>query len=145
MEREYRKIREKMNVTIEVASLILVYNTPISVHFRLDEKKFDVEGSYNARYEIIKKRIDKAHIKGTNERITQPENIVVVYAQDRDAEEYTTYLRYLIHKGYLHEGIEDHELEELQGVSGLKALRVKINYNQAEKIQLKEALDYNVN
>jgi hypothetical protein len=37
----------------------------------MDEKRFDVDGTYNARYEVVKKRIDKANIKGTKERITQ--------------------------------------------------------------------------
>ena len=84
---------------IEIASLILVYNTPLSVHFRMDEKRFDVEGAYNARYEIIKKRVDKAHIKGTTERITQPGRIAIIYSQEQDAREYRTYLNFLIAKG----------------------------------------------
>jgi hypothetical protein len=27
----------------------------------MDEKRFDVDGTYNARYEVVKKRIDKAN------------------------------------------------------------------------------------
>ena len=64
MENEFHNLKAELDTPIEIASLILVYNTPISVHFRMDEKKFDVEGAYNARYEIIKKRVDKANIKG---------------------------------------------------------------------------------
>ena len=109
--------------------MILVYNTPIAVHFRMDEKKFDVEGAYNARYEIIKKRVDKAYIKGTKERITRPGSIAIVYSQEQDAQEYRTYIEYLTNKGYLKEGIEDLELQDLQGVHGLNALRVEINYS----------------
>lgn len=40
-------------------------STPISIHFKMDEKQFDIDGSYNVRYEIAKKRIDKAKIKGS--------------------------------------------------------------------------------
>ena len=58
----------------------------------MDEKKFDVDGTYNARYEIIKKRIDKALVKGTDERITQKGKIAIIYSQDADAEEYTRYI-----------------------------------------------------
>lgn len=130
MENEFHSLKEEMNSPIEIASLILVYNTPIAVHFRIDEKKFDVEGAYNARYEIIKKRVDKAHIKGTNERITQPGNIVIVYSQESDANEYRTYLNFLSAKGYLKDEIEDLALEDLQGVHGLRALRVEINFAQ---------------
>ena len=35
------------------------------------EKRFDVDGAYNIRYEIIKKRIDKAHIKNTQENMKE--------------------------------------------------------------------------
>lgn len=129
MENEFQQMKQEIESPIEIASLILVYNTAISVHFRMDEKKFDVEGAYNARYEIIKKRVDKAYIKGTSERITQPGKIVIVYSQESDANEYRTYLNYLTSKGYLKEGIEDLQLEDLQGVHGLRALRVDVNYS----------------
>ncbi len=130
MENEFQIIKKDIKSPIEIASLILVYNTPISVHFRMDEKKFDVEGAYNARYEIIKKRVDKAHIKGTKERITRPGSIVIVYSQESDANEYKTYLNFLQAKGYLKKGIEDLALEDLQGVHGLRALRVDVDYSQ---------------
>ncbi|MEM7298192.1 MAG: GAF domain-containing protein, partial [Bacteroidota bacterium] len=129
MENEFHSMKQELGTQIEIASLILVYNTPISVHFRMDEKQFDVEGAYNARYEIIKKRVDKAHIKGTKERITKPENIVIVYSQEKDAQEYRTYLQFLAAKGYLKEEIEDFALEDLQGVHGLRALRVEVDYS----------------
>ena len=41
----------------------------MTISFRMDEKQFDVDGTYNARYEIVKKRVDKAYIKGTTERV----------------------------------------------------------------------------
>ena len=132
MEQHFKKMQREMDTSIEVASLILVYNTPLSVHFRMDEKQFDVEGAYNARYEIIKKRVDKALIKGTSERITQPGHIVIVYAQDQDAKEYMTYLKYLVAKGYLEDEVRDFELEDLQGVHGLRALRVPVAYSSEE-------------
>ncbi len=129
MENEFHNTKAELGTPIEIASLILVYNTPISVHFRMDEKKFDVEGAYNARYEIIKKRVDKANIKGTNERITKPGNIVIVYSQEKDALEYRTYLKFLTSKGLLKEEVEDLALEDLQGVHGLRALRVELAYS----------------
>lgn len=128
MENEFHSLRKELTAPVEIASLILVYSTPLSVHFRMDEKKFDVEGAYNARYEIIKKRVDKAHIKGTKERITQPGHIVIVYSQEQDANEYRTYLQFLASKGYLKHKIEDVALEDLQGVHGLRALRVAVDY-----------------
>ncbi len=122
MENEFKTMQNELQMAIEIASLILVYNTPLSVHFRMDEKKFDVEGAYNARYEIIKKRVDKAHIKGTTERITQPGRIAIIYSQEQDAQEYRLYLQFLTAKGYVKKGFEDLELEDLQGVTGLRAL-----------------------
>ena len=128
MENEFRSMQKELDTTIEIASLILVYGTPLSVHFRMDEKQFDVDGAYNARYEIIKKRVDKAHIKGTKERITQPGKIAIIYSQEQDAKEYRTYLNFLAAKGHVKKGFEDVELEDLQGVTGLRALRVEVAF-----------------
>src|SRR5690606_14511468 len=60
------------SLPLETTQLIFVYDKPIDVSFRIDEQRFDVEGSYNIRYQMVKKRIDKALIKDTNERLTQP-------------------------------------------------------------------------
>ncbi len=131
LENEFHAMQSELATTIEVASLILVYNTSLSVHFRMDEKRFDVEGAYNARYEIIKKRVDKAHIRGTQERITQPGHIVIVYSHEQDAVEYREYLHYLGERGHVNKEFEDVELEDLQGVTGLRALRVAVNFGEA--------------
>ena len=128
MENEFKALQKELSTDIEIASLILVYNTALSVHFRMDEKQFDVEGAYNARYEILKKRVDKAHIKGTKERITQPGKIAIIYSQENDAKEYRKYLDFLASKGHVKRGFEDVELEDLQGVTGLRALRVEVAF-----------------
>ena len=133
MELEFKGIQKDLQTKIDVATLILVYSTPLAVHFRMDEKRFDVEGAYNARYEIIKKRVDKAHIKGSKERITQPGHISIIYSQETDAKEYTKYLQFLAYKGLIHDDFEDLELEDLQGITGLKALRVKVDYSSLKK------------
>jgi hypothetical protein len=44
---------------LQTTQLILIHSQPISISFRKDERKFDVEGSYNIRYEVIKKRLIK--------------------------------------------------------------------------------------
>ncbi|MDO6599399.1 GAF domain-containing protein [Tenacibaculum sp. 1_MG-2023] len=135
---------KEMEHKLRVASLILVHSNPLAIKFRMDEKQFDVDGAYNIRYEIIKKRIDKAHIKGTDERLTVPGKIAIVYSQDKDKLEYIKYLNFLQSKNQLGK-IEELELEDLQGVSGLKALRVKVIYKEdfdAKKtITLDELMD----
>ena len=104
----------------------MAFSSPLTIRFRMDEKLFDVDGSYNARYEVVKKRIDKSHIKNSEERITQENKITIVYAQNSEKVEYMKYLKYLIAKGLLEEEIEKFDVEELQSISGLKALRVTI-------------------
>ncbi len=132
LEIRFEELRKEIDTPLEIASLILVYSSPLAVHFRMDEKRFDVEGAYNARYEIVKKRVDKAHIKGTSERITQPGKIAIIYSNDHDASEYRKYIEYLESKDYLKKGsLEQLDLEDLQGISGLKALRVAVNYSPA--------------
>jgi hypothetical protein len=84
--------RKKMQHDLRVASLILVHSNPMAIKFRMDEKQFDVDGAYNIRYEIIKKRVDKVHLKNTDERLTVPGKIAIVYSQDKDALEYIKYI-----------------------------------------------------
>ena len=126
MEKTHERLKDTLPYPLEVTTLILIYNTEIDIRFRMDEKRFDVDGSYNARFEIVKKRIDKAHVKDTEQRITAPGKITLVYAGDNEEDEYIRYLRILQAEGILEEGLELFEVEDLQGVSGLKALRAKI-------------------
>lgn len=123
---EMNALQSELPVSLETAHLILVQSTPLAIRFREEEKQFDVDGAYNARYEIVKKRIDKAVIRGTNERLTQPGQIAIVYAQVKEATEYRRYLDYLASVGYIEGTVEDYELEDLQGVNGLRALRVTV-------------------
>lgn len=125
------RLKERLAVPLEVTNLILVQHAPLSIRFRFDEKRFDVDGAYNVRYEIIKKRIDKAIINGTSERLTQPGKIAIVYSQNSEAAEYRGYIDYLRKLGYLMPELEELELEELQGVPGLRALRVTVDLAHA--------------
>ncbi|MFC5272097.1 GAF domain-containing protein [Adhaeribacter terreus] len=119
-------LKEDLQVSLDTTHLILIHAQPLSIRFRLDERQFDVDGAYNIRYEIIKKRIDKANIINSDERLTQPGKIAIVYSQAKEATEYLEYIDYLQNKGILEEEIENVEIEELQGVKGLQALRVKV-------------------
>ena len=128
MENAYYQMQSEFPVALDVASMILVFNQPLSISFRMDEKQFDVDGTYNARYEIVKKRVDKAYIKGTTERVTQKGKISIVYSQKEDELEYLRYVKFLQSKKYLDEDIEIVELQDLQAVTGLKAIRVSVLY-----------------
>ncbi|MCA9779683.1 MAG: GAF domain-containing protein, partial [Candidatus Eremiobacteraeota bacterium] len=128
------EMESEMARPLQVAHLILAQSDPVGLRFSQEEKTFNVDGAYNTSYEIIKKRIDKAHIKGTDERLTQPGKIALVYSQTSEAEEYRLYIDYLQQQGYLQAGIETLDLEDLQGVYGLKALRVAVESSQDSKI-----------
>jgi len=117
-------------IALDVASMILVFNQPLSIRFRTDEKHFDVDGTYNARYEVVKKRVDKANIKGTEERITAKGKLTIVYSQQDDEDEYLKYVKFLQSKNKLGTEVEILELEDLQSVTGLKAIRVNILYQK---------------
>lgn len=133
MENAHYSLKPKLPVPLDAASLILVYNTSLSIRFRMDEKQFDVDGTYNARYEVIKKRIDKSYIKGTEQRLTQKGVLSIVYSQKKDELEYLRYIKFLKSKGYFTNQIEIVELEGLQGVSGLKAIRAQILYKREQE------------
>ncbi|HTD93862.1 MAG TPA: hypothetical protein VK644_08630 [Chitinophagaceae bacterium] len=121
-----QSLREQMQRKIETTQLIFIHSHPINIRFRKDEKRFDVEGAYNIRYHIVKKRIDKVHVRDSSERLTQPGKIAFVYFNQREADEYISYIRFLQDEKVLENDLEYLDLEELQGVFGLKALRVGV-------------------
>ena len=135
MENKYYNLKPELPVQLDVSSLLLVYSTSLSIRFRMDEKQFDVDGTYNARYEVIKKRIDKSYIKGTRERLTQKGKLAIVYSQKKDEQEYLRYISFLKSKGYFTNNIEILELEGLQGVTGLKAIRAEILYKKGQETE----------
>ena len=56
---------------------------------------------------------------------------------------YLKYIKYLQSKNYLLDEMEQLDLEDLQGITGLKALRVTVNYqnNTDEKITMNDLMD----
>ncbi|MEZ0454454.1 GAF domain-containing protein [Sphingobacterium thalpophilum] len=144
MEEQFRKLQPELPHQLEVTSLILVFGNPISIRFKMDEKQFDIDGSYNVRYEIAKKRIDKAKIKGSAERITQKGKLVIVYSHLHEEAEYMGYINLLQHKGLFEGEIEKFEVEDLQGLIGLKALRVQFKFPLASQQPDQQARIQNV-
>lgn len=119
--------KPELAVPLDTCHLIFYATAPLSIRFRYDEKRFDVDGAYDVRHEIVKSRLDKATIKGSGERLTQPGRIAIVYAQAREAEEMRQHIQYLQSSGHLLDDLELLELEDLPSVRGLKALRVGVN------------------
>lgn len=128
------QLKPTLPYPVNVRSLLLVLNSTISIRFRMDEKHFDIDGSFSVRYELIKKRIDKAHIHGTDRRVTQPGTIVVIYSSEDEEQEYLGYFSILQQAKILGAHVQQLQIEELAGVSGLKALRVPIVYDQPSRL-----------
>jgi hypothetical protein len=121
------QVQPELKVPLDTCHLILVNHAPLAIRFRYDEKRFDVDGAYDVRHEIIKSRLDKAMVKGSRERLTQPDQIAVVYSQPKEGREIRRHIEYLQSRGHLQENIEMIDLEDQPGVRGLKALRVSVN------------------
>lgn len=121
-----RSLLQEIPVPLQTTQLIFVHDQTIDISFRTDERRFDVEGAYNIRYQVIKKRIDKVHVRHTGERLTQPDTLAIIYFHRSDLNDYMPYLQYLQETGVFLPNIEELELEDLQGVTGLRALRVGI-------------------
>lgn len=124
--REVHRANESLPHPIEVAQLVVVQHAPVTLRFRVDEKRFDIDGPSGVRFEMLKKRLDKAYAKGTGERITQPNTVAVVYTTDSEAAEYARYVDYLTASGQIEPDPEVMEVEDLPGVSGLRALRLRV-------------------
>jgi hypothetical protein len=126
IDRKMDELKPQLKSKLDITQLILVHDQPLSIRFRPDEKQFDVDGAYDIRYEIVKKRIDKAYIKNSAERLTQPGKIAIVYNNSKIEEEYNRYFEYLTAKGLITSSVEHFELEELPGATGLKAMRIAV-------------------
>ena len=70
--------------------------------------------------------------------------MAIVYSQAKDEKEYLRYVNFLKSKGYFTNNIEIVELEGLQGVNGMKAIRAEILYSDTpehERVYTYEKLD----
>lgn len=132
-----KELEDDLPLHLETTQLILAQTTPISISFRSKERKFDVDGSYNMRYEIIKKRIDKVHIKDTEVRLTQPGTIAIVYSNQKERDEYLEYINFMKTEGLIGETLEEFQLEELQGISGMNAIRVDVDFSNISPAEKK--------
>ncbi len=112
---------------VAVTHLVLVQDFTIEIsHDESTEKLFDVRGAKDIRYEIVKKRIDKALDKQTRTRITQPGMLTIVYSTEDEWTEYKHYLHYLAREGWVDTKITSGTIEPLQGITGLKFARVEV-------------------
>jgi len=112
-----RQVQSELAIPLDTCHLILVNQTPLSIRFRYDEKRFDVDGAYDVRHEIIKSRLDKAMVKGGRERLTQPGRIAVVYSHPKEGAEVRQHIDYLQSRGHLNDDLEMVALEDLTGLS----------------------------
>jgi hypothetical protein len=129
-------LQEKYSTHMQVTHLVLVQDTPVDIfHDETTERLFDVRGSRDTRYEIVKKRIDKAIDAETGTRITQPGMLTLVFCTEEEWAEYQQYLRYLTREGWVDGAVERGTVQPLQGVTGLKYARVRILPESGELAQ----------
>ena len=115
------------NTQMEVTHLVLVQDLTVDIiHDENTEKLFEVRGTRDIRYEIVKKRIDKAVDEESRTRITQPGMLTVVYSTEEEWAEYHQYFRYLAREGWVDTEIQCGIVEPLQGITGLKFSRVRV-------------------
>ncbi len=121
------QIKSQLAVALDTCHLIFYNPAPLSIRFRYDEKRFDVDGAYDVRHEIIKSRLDKAMIRNGGERLTQPGRIAIVYSHPQELRDMRKHINYLQARERLLDDMEMVDLDDLPNVSGLKALRVGVN------------------
>lgn len=121
------RLKAEHQTEMDITHLVLVQDCTVDItHDENTERLFDVRGTRDTRYEIVKKRIDKALDAKTHERITQPGCLTLVYSTAEEWKEYQEYLRYLHREGWVGADIEHGSVEPLQGVNGLKFARVHV-------------------
>ena len=135
MAKRTERLKSTFKVPLDIGQLILVQNVPLSIRFRFDEKRFSVVGAYDIRHAIIKSRVDKAVVRRTGERLTQPGKVAIIYSNYDEAEEIGHHIRFLQSEGYLTEELEELEVEDLPGVQGLRSFRVGVNLESTVEIE----------
>jgi hypothetical protein len=124
---EAARMKPNLKVPFDLTHVIVVQDTPVNVTFDFDDKLFHVEGGADGRGEMLKRRVDRAVVKGTQERLSQPGKLSVVFTQERERLEYMEYFTFLAAQECLLEDVEEYLIDEVQGAQGLRALRVSIN------------------
>ncbi|MCA9738227.1 MAG: GAF domain-containing protein, partial [Gemmatimonadetes bacterium] len=124
IEWELQRLRPQLPMDLPATHLILAQDQPLTIRFRVDEKRFDVDGAYNT-HELVKKRIDKVRTR-SGERLTQPGTVAIVYSHAHEGQLYRRHLEYLTADGFFQGDVEQLALEDVQGVPGLKGMRVAI-------------------
>ena len=120
------EIKNSLAVPMQVTLLIFIHTAAIDISFRDDERRFDVEGGYNIRYQMVKKRIDKVHIKSSHERLVQPNTVAIVFQGETLESEIKKIVHEVVEMGLIVPSFELLDLEEIQGVNELRAVRAAI-------------------
>ncbi|HEY9907896.1 MAG TPA: hypothetical protein V6D18_09880 [Thermosynechococcaceae cyanobacterium] len=121
------RLQEELPSHLKVTHLVLVQDSTVDIfHDETNEALFDVRGSRDTRYEIVKKRIDKAIDAQTQTRITQPGMLTLVYSTEEEWAEYQQYFRYLTREGWIGGELERGVVQPLPGVNGLRYARVTV-------------------
>lgn len=129
--RRAEQIASTLTVPMQVTLLIFIHASTIDISFREDERRFDVEGGYNIRYQMVKKRIDKVRLKDSRERLVRPGTLAIVFQGDTVENEIGDLLTEVAATGKLKPDFEFCTLEEVQGVSELRAARADIVLNES--------------
>lgn len=139
----HHNLKKNLNFDMNLTSLILVYNEPISIKFRMDEKRFDIEGNDDVRFELMKKRLAKAMVKNSSERLVQAHKLTIVYLNETDKKDYLNYISFLRAHQYFTGNTEQLEIEDLQDINDLQALRLEINPDfNADDFKIYSYTDY---
>jgi hypothetical protein len=125
--REVCHLKATLPMPLDIAQLIVVQHAAITLRFRIDEKRFDMDSASGVRFELLKKRLDKACVMGSEERITQPDAIAVVYSTEAEGVEYRRYADYLAANDLIEPEPEALDVEDLPGAAGLRMLRLRVN------------------
>jgi hypothetical protein len=121
------RLQQECDTAMQVTHLVLVQDATVDIfHDETTERLFDVQGTRDTRYAIVKKRIDKALDEQNQSRITQPGMLTLVYSSEEEWLEYQQYLCYLMREGWVDTPIERGKVQPLQGVTGLKYARVRV-------------------
>lgn len=120
-------LQKTLRIKLDITHMIIMSQAPLSIRFRFDEKRFDVDGAHNIAHEIVKSRIDKTMVRGGKERLTQPRRIAMIYSTQYELQEILRHVELLQSETFLCDEVEYLELENLTDLQKLNAVRVMVD------------------
>ncbi len=124
--RKTAQLEQQLPVPLETNHLLATRQEPVTIRFLQQEKQFGIDGEFQQRFLEMRRVLNRARLTQDSQSLGRPGTVSIVYSRPSEALEYREYISYLHSIGYVTHHLEEFELAPLEGIRGLKGLRVEV-------------------